>query len=195
MAEIIRFLCYDRPLKSGLIRRRSGTNMVSCMVSKAPYGRADTMGKLFATTVTSAKPKERDYKLIDGAGLYLLVKPNGRKLWRLNYAYLGKQRAFSFGAWPDVGLADARERRDEARRMIAAGLDPSHEAKLAAARERLSEETSFKLVAEEWVAKNEREEMAEVTLSKVRWLLAKAYPTLGNRPIAKITAQEVLAVL
>jgi hypothetical protein len=52
-------------------------------------------------------------QLTDGAGLYLLVKPNGRKLWRLNYAYLGKQRTLSFGAWPDVGLADARERRDE----------------------------------------------------------------------------------
>ena len=56
------------------------------------------MGKLFASTVTSARPREREYKLTDGAGLYLLVKPNGRKLWRLNYAYLGKQRTLSFGA-------------------------------------------------------------------------------------------------
>jgi len=153
------------------------------------------MGKLFATTVTSARPREREYKLTDGAGLYLLVKPNGRKLWRLNYAYLGKQRTLSFGAWPDVGLADARERRDEARKLIAAGLDPSHEAKLADARAMLSEENSFKLVAEEWVAKQEREGMSEVTLSKIRWLLAKAYPRIGSRPVAKITPQEALAVL
>jgi integrase len=69
-----------------------------------------------------------------------------------------------------------RARRDEARAM-------------------LSEENSFKLVAEEWVAKQEREGMAEITLSKIRWLLAKAYPRIGNRPVAKITAQEVLAVL
>ncbi|MEV5032490.1 tyrosine-type recombinase/integrase [Sphingobium sp. LMC3-1-1.1] len=153
------------------------------------------MGKLFATTVTSARPREREYKLTDGAGLYLLVKPNGRKLWRLNYAYLGKQRTLSFGAWPDVGLADAHERRDEARKLIAAGLDPSHEAKLAEARAMLSEENSFKLVAEEWVAKQEREGMSEVTLSKIRWLLAKAYPRIGSRPVAKITPQEALAVL
>jgi len=153
------------------------------------------MGKLFATTVTSARPREREYKLTDGAGLYLLVKPNGRKLWRLNYAYLGKQRTLSFGAWPDVGLADARERRDEARKLIAAGLDPSHEAKLAQARAMLSEENSFKLVAEEWIAKQEREGMSEVTLSKIRWLLAKAYPRIGSRPVAKITPQEALAVL
>ena len=153
------------------------------------------MGKLFATTVTSARPREREYKLTDGAGLYLLVKPNGRKLWRLNYAYLGKQRTLSFGAWPDVSLADARERRDQARKLIAAGLDPSHEAKLAEARAMLSEENSFKLVAEEWVAKQEREGMSEVTLSKIRWLLAKAYPRIGSRPVAKITPQEALAVL
>lgn len=153
------------------------------------------MGKLVATTVTSAKPREREYKLTGGAGLYILVKPNGRKLWRLNYAYRGKQRTLSFGAWPDVGLADARNRRDEARKLIAAGLDPSHEAKLAKAGAMLSEENSFKLIAEEWLVKQARVGMAEITLSKARWLLAKAYPRLGNRPIAKITAQEVLAVL
>lgn len=124
--------------------------------------------KLFATTVTSAKPREREYKLTDGAGLYLLVKPNGTKLWRLNYGYLGKQRTLSFGAWPDVGLA---------------------------MRAMLPEENSFKLAAEEWVAKQEREGMAEITLSKICWLLAKAYPRIGNRPVAKISAQEVLAVL
>ena len=67
------------------------------------------MGKLFATTVTSAKPREREYKLSDGAGLYLLVKQNGRKLWRLNYAYLGKQRTLSFG------LAGGQSRRAESK--------------------------------------------------------------------------------
>lgn len=153
------------------------------------------MGKLFATTIANAKPTERDYKLTDGAGLYLLIKANGSKLWRLNYSFLGKQRTLSFGAYPDVGLAAARDRRDEARRLIATGLDPSHEAKLALAREMISEENSFKLVAEEWVDKNEREGLAEITLDKICWLLAKAYPKIGNRPIAKITAQEVLAVL
>lgn len=153
------------------------------------------MGKLYATTVANAKSKERDYKLTDGAGLYLLVKSTGRKLWRFNYAFHHKQRTLAFGAWPEVSLADAREQLAEARKVIAAGLDPSHENKLEMARERLSEENSFKLVAEEWVAKNVREGMADVTLSKIRWLLAKAYPRIGNRPIAKITPQEVLTVL
>lgn len=153
------------------------------------------MATLFATTVASAKPRERDYKLSDGGGLYLLVRPNGTKLWRLNYRYLEKHRTLAFGAWPEVSLADARNRREGARRLLAAGTDPSHQQKVDAARARVEENDTFKLVAEEWVAKNEREGLAEVTLSKLRWLLDKAYPRIGNRPVAKITAQEVLAVL
>lgn len=153
------------------------------------------MGTLFATTVANAKSKDRDYKLSDGGGLYLLVRPNGMKLWRLNYRYLEKHRTLAFGAWPDVGLADARIRREEARRLLAAGADPSHQQKLDAARARVEENDTFKTVAQEWVAKNEREGLAEITLSKIRWLLDKVYPKIGNRPIAKITAHEVLAVL
>ncbi|AOR77274.1 tyrosine-type recombinase/integrase [Novosphingobium resinovorum] len=153
------------------------------------------MATLFATTVASAKPRERDYKLSDGGGLYLLVRPNGTKLWRLNYRYLEKHRTLAFGAWPEVSLADARDRRDDARRLLAAGTDPSHQQKVDAARARVEENDTFKLVAEEWVAKNEREGMAEITLSKLRWLLDKAYPKIGNRPVAKVTAQDVLAVL
>lgn len=153
------------------------------------------MGTLFTTKVAAAKPAEKDYKLSDCAGLYLLVRPNGAKLWRLNYVHCGKHRTLSFGAWPHVGLADARCKRDEARRLIAAGLDPSHEEKVARAKARVEENDTFKTVAKEWIAKNEREGMAEITLSKIRWLLDKAYPKIGNRPIAKITTQEVLVVL
>ncbi|GAA4822929.1 hypothetical protein GCM10023232_20610 [Sphingosinicella ginsenosidimutans] len=153
------------------------------------------MGTLFATTVVNAKPAEKDYKLTDGAGLYLLVRPNGSKLWRFNYVHCGKHRTLAFGLWPDVGLADARGKRDEARRMIAAGLDPSHEQKIARAKARVEENDTFKTVAKEWIAKNEREGMAEITLAKIRWLLDMAYPKIGNRPIGKITTHEVLAVL
>lgn len=153
------------------------------------------MGTLFATTVANAKPRDRDYKLSDGRGLYLLVRPNGSKLWRFNYRYLEKHRTLAFGAWPEVGLADARSRRDEARQLIAAGLDPSHERKVLMAKARIAENDTFKTVAKEWIAKNEREGMAEITLSKIRWLLDKAYPKIGARPIAKITPHEVLVVL
>lgn len=129
------------------------------------------MSTLFATTVANAKPQDKDYKLADGGGLYLLVRTSGAKLWRLNYRHLGKYRTLAFGSYPEVSLGDARGKRDEARRQIAAGLDPSHEQKVAVAKARVEENDTFKAVAKEWIAK------------------------IGNRPIAKITTQEVLAVL
>ena len=148
------------------------------------------MSTLFVTTVTTvtnAKPQAKDYKLSDGGGLYLLVRTNGAKLWRLNYRYLEKGRTLAFGAWPEVSLADARSRRDEARRLLAAGLDPSHEQKVAMAKARVEENDTFKTVATEWIAKNERENMAEITLSKIRWLLDKAYASIMAWPRAATT--------
>ena len=153
------------------------------------------MSTLFATTVASAKPKDRSYKMFDGGGLHLFVKPNGSKLWRLTYSWLGKQKTLSFGQWPEVTLADARDKRTEARRLIALGTDPAQQQRIDAARARIEDNDTFKAVALEWVAKNEREGMADITLSKIRWLLDKAYPRIGSRPISQITAQEVLAVL
>lgn len=153
------------------------------------------MSKLYAITITNAKAKDRDYKLADGEGLYLLVRSNGRKAWRMNYRVDKAQKTLSFGHWPEVSLSDARELRNEARRLIARGLDPREEDRKKRAVAKLAEANSFQAVAEEWVAKNIREGLSDVTLDKIRWLLAKAYPKLGSRPIAQITAQEVLTAL
>ncbi|MBD2843500.1 DUF3363 domain-containing protein [Erythrobacter rubeus] len=150
---------------------------------------------LTAISIKNAKPRAKPYKIADAAALYLLVKPNGAKLWRMNYVYLTKHKTLAFGVWPEVSLAQARVKRDEARNLIAAGLDPAEEARLARLRAIEQSENTFKAVAEEWFTKNEREGKASVTLRKIRWLLDKAYPTLGHRPIAKIGAQEVLLVL
>jgi integrase len=145
--------------------------------------------------IKNAKPRAKPYKLTDSAALYLLVKPNGSKLWRMNYAHLKKHKTLAFGAWPEVSLARAREKRDRARSLIADGIDPGEEARLKRMRAVEQEENTFKSVAEEWFAKNEKEGRAPTTLRKIRWLLDKAYPTLGHRPIAKISAQEILFVL
>lgn len=153
------------------------------------------MSTLYATSVANAKASDRDYKLSDGDGLYLLVRSNGSKLWRFNYRFLGKYRTLAFGSWPEVGLAAARARREEARRLLASGIDPSHQKKVDHARARVAENDTFKVVAVEWVEKQEREGIAPITLSKICWLLNMAYPKIGARPIAQVTAPEVLTVL
>ena len=83
-------------------------------------------------SIRSAKVGEKPYKLHDGGGLLLIVRPSGGKLWRLKYRYLGKEQQLTIGSYPQVSLKDARERRDEARKAIAAGINPAFEKKRAA---------------------------------------------------------------
>src|SRR3546814_17191296 len=89
---------------------------------------------LTAVAIKAAKGRDKPYKLGDSGGLYLLVTPAGRRCWRMNYRFLGKQKTLSFGAWPDVGLAGARAKRDEARQLMATGRDPAEQARLEKAR-------------------------------------------------------------
>jgi hypothetical protein len=103
--------------------------------------------------IKAAKPREKPYKLADGGALFLLVKPNGGRYWRMNYRFLGLNKSLSFGAWPDVGLADARERRDEARKLLAKGEDPGARIKLDRMAAMVAASNSFKSVADEWLAK------------------------------------------
>jgi integrase len=145
------------------------------------------------TRVRTAKACERPIKLSDNGGLYLLIQPHGSKLWRLAYRFGGKQKTLAIGVYPTITLKQAREKRDEAKRLLAANMDPSTERRL----EKLGASTSntFRVVAEELLMKLEREGRAEATLVKQRWLLHFAYPAIGDRPVAEITAPEVLSVL
>jgi integrase len=145
------------------------------------------------TRVRSAKACVRPIKLSDGGGLHLLIQPHGSKLWRLAYRFGGKQKTFAIGVYPTVSLKQAREKRDEAKRLLAANIDPSTQRRL----ERLSASTgnTFRAVAEEVLVKLEKEGRAEATLAKQRWLLEFAYPAIGERPITEITASELLSVL
>lgn len=150
---------------------------------------------LTAIAIKNARPRDKAYELHDERALYLLVTPQGGKYWRMNYRYLGKVKTLSFGVWPDVSLADARDKRDKAREQIKEGFDPNAQKKLARVRAEIDAAVTFKSVAEEWLVKIEREGRAPVTLDKVRWLLDMAYPLIGERPLNKIEVQEVLAVL
>jgi len=160
-----------------------------------PVSDGDTLMPLTAITIKNARPGDKAYKLHDERALYLLVTPQGGKYWRMNYRYLGKVKTLSFGVWPDVSLADARDKRDKAREQIKEGFDPNAQKKLARVRAEIDASHTFKSIAEEWLLKIEREGRATVTLEKVRWLLDMAYPLIGERPLNKIEVQEVLAVL
>lgn len=142
-----------------------------------------------------AKPKDKPYKLTDERGLYLLVNTNGGKLWRMNYRLDGKQKTLAFGAYPDVSLAQAREKREAARRLLAEGIDPTEHRKT---QERATVEratNSFEAVAREWVAKFGPTWEPAHAAKVARRLELDVFPWLGARPIAEITAPELLSVL
>ena len=150
---------------------------------------------LTAVIARDAKGADKPYKLSDSGGLYMFVQPTGQRYWRLAYRWAGKQRTVALGVYPAVGLVDARRKRDEIRRLLAEGTDPVALRHERAAAARLAELATFKAVAEEFVAKCEREGHAEITLSKKRWLLTFAFPKLGARAINSITAHDVYDVL
>jgi integrase len=150
---------------------------------------------LTAVAIKAAKGRAKPYKLTDSDGLHLLVLPSGARYWRMNYRYLGKYKTMAFGVWPEVELADARAKRDETRRLLAKGIDPAEQAKLDKIAASVAAANTFQAVAEEWIAKVEREGLSPVTLKKNRWLLSFTFPPLGRRPIADISPHELLAVL
>ncbi len=145
--------------------------------------------------INAAKPREKAWTLSDSQSLYLVIQPNGSKLWRFNYRFLDKQKKLHLGGWPTISLAEARARRDEAKKKIANGIDPALEKKRARIAAKFAAANTFEAVAAEWLVKCERDGLAPVTVDKIRWLLAKAYPVIGNIPIAQITPHEALAVL
>lgn len=145
--------------------------------------------------INAAKPRDKAWNLSDSQNLYLVIQPNGSKLWRFNYRFLDKQKKLHLGGWPTISLAEARARRDEAKRKIAEGIDPALEKKRARIAAKYAAANTFQAVAEEWLVKCERDGLAPVTVDKIRWLLAKAYPLIGTIPIAQITPHEALAVL
>lgn len=145
--------------------------------------------------IRAAKPKKAQFKLHDSGGLFLIVRPSGGKLWRLKFRHLGKEQQLSLGRYPDVGLADARDRRDQARKIIAAGGNPAFEKKREAVAASVSAANTFKAVADEFIAKREREGLKAITTGKANWLLRQLDTALGQRPISEIEAYELLAVL
>jgi len=150
---------------------------------------------LTTTAIKAARPQAKPYKLFDEKGLFLSIEPKGSRLWRFKYRHNGKEKKLALGSFPEVGLKEARDKRDEARALIAAGVDPGHKKKTDKQTQALQAANTFQAVAEEFIAKREREGLAAVTLAKARWLLELLAVNIGPRPIAQITAPELLSAL
>jgi len=147
------------------------------------------------TSARSAKPKAKPYKLADERGMFLLVNPTGAKWWRLKYRIDGREKLLSLGVYPEVGLKDARTKRDAARKLIEGGIDPSLNRQVQKAARIERAENSFETVAREWYAKKSPK-WAESHASKVLNRLEQdVFPWIGGRPIADVTAPELLATL
>ena len=145
--------------------------------------------------VKSAKPRDKAYKLTDEKGLYLYIKPNGSKAWRLKYRILGKEKTLSIGLYPDVLLSDARDARDDARKKLKDKIDPGLAKQL---RKRIAieaSENSFELIAREWHTKFSSKWSPSHGERILRRLEKDIFPWLGKRPISDIAASELLAVL
>ncbi|ORM51731.1 integrase [Pantoea conspicua] len=151
--------------------------------------------KLNARTVDTSKAKDKAYKLSDGGGLYLLVNTNGSRYWRLKYRVAGKEKLLALGVYPDVSLADARAKRDEAKRTLAAGGDPGEVKQTEKQAKILAVSNSFEALAIEW-HEHKRPNWSQGYASDILEYLQKdVFPFIGKRAIAEIKAAEMLLVL
>ncbi len=151
--------------------------------------------KLSDLSIRKAKPEARPYKLFDGWGLHLFVQQNGSKLWRLKYRFQGKEKVLSFGRYPIITLADARAKRDDAKRLLAKGIDPSTQKKLDGIKATVAANNTFGAIAREVLENKQQSEAAHRTMEKNRWLLLHLAAPLVDRPISEITAAEILVLL
>ncbi len=168
--------------------------------------------KLTDTVVKKAKPYEKpagkdkngkpvykivdgSYKMADGGGMFLLVQPNGGKWWRLKYRFGGKEKLLSFGTYPDVTLADARARRDAARKLLANGVDPGAVKQAQKAASVALAENSFEIIAREWFAKHSPNWQENHSSKILARLVNDVFPWIGARTIGEITAPALLAVV
>lgn len=154
--------------------------------------------KLSDVALRSIKPRDKQFKLSDGGGLFLLVNPQGSRLWRLAYRFGGRQKALALGSYPATSLSEAREARRKAKGLLEAGTDPGQEKKKRKAAVRAAEaaaENTFAAVAEKYLTKAEKEGRAAVTIGKARWLLNDLAAGLADKLVHEIAPKDVLAVL
>jgi len=148
--------------------------------------------------IRNTKPAARALKLADGGGMFLLVTPAGGKLWRLKYRVDGREKLLAIGAYPEIGLGEARRRREEARELIALGKDPSREKQREKVRARIQAADTFKAICDEYCEKRRRDGMkgwAPATANRSEYLLSLVCGSIGKLPIGEIEPADVLAAI
>lgn len=141
------------------------------------------------------KPKEKVYRLGDSAGLYIEVAVNGSRYWRMKYRFLGKEKRLAFGVYPEVTLAEAREKRDAARKLLASGSDPAEAKKIAKATQQANAENTFEAVAREWHTSKADRWSLRYRDEIIDTFEKDIFPYIGKRPIAEIKPLELLETL
>jgi integrase len=152
------------------------------------------MQKLVAIAIKQAKTDDKPYSLVDGGGLYILIKPQG-KYWRYNYRFEGKQKTLALGVYPIISLSDARKAHQTAREQIASGIDPAELKRTKKISTHLASDDSFEATAIEWFGQRMLDKSDSHKKRTKRILEKDLFPSLGRRPISNITAQELLLVL
>lgn len=147
------------------------------------------------TQCQNAKPKEKPYKLADGGGMYLEITPNGSKYWRLKYRWLGKEKRLALGVYPLVSLADAREKREEARKLLVKDIDPSVAKKQAKLQAVIEASNTFQATALEWLDIQKARWSKGYANKVMRRLEMHVFPHIGTRPISQITPPQLLECL
>jgi integrase len=147
--------------------------------------------------VKKAQAKDKTYKLVDGLGLYLQVTKNGGKWWRFKYLFEGKEKLLSFGVYPDITLAEARNRRQDARTLVAKGINPSADRKVVKEAKAERSANSFEMIAKEWHAHqvSNKAWSAEHAATIMTRLEKDVFPWIGSNPIVEVTAKEIKAIL
>ena len=150
--------------------------------------------KLTAIAIKNAKPREKPYKIADGMGLYLLIKPKG-KYWRYDYRYLKKRKTLALGKFPDVSLREARDAHYQAKKLLNNGVDPAHERKIAKSMKLYQAGNTFAAIAFEWLD-TKKPSWVDSHFTSVKGRLENhALEYIGNRPITEITAPELLMMI
>lgn len=142
-----------------------------------------------------AAPREKPYRMTDAGGMYLEVRPNGSKYWRMKYRIAGKEKLLALGVYPEVSLGEAREKRDEARKQVAQGIDPSAQRKVDKLAAAGRSANTFEAVAREWHGKRAARWSDSYRTNVLARLEQGLFSAIGSRPIAELTAPELLAAL